>query len=80
LKGDTMKTQKATIGSYKGQPTISLPMDDGGKYPFTFGMKKAAAILRHIDDIRAFIERQDEHAQTVAADDFDQAQYQSQSR
>ncbi len=73
-----MKTQKATIGSYKGQPTISLPMDDGGKYPFTFGIKKARAVLDYIDDIRAFVEKQDAHARAVAADDFDQAQYQSQ--
>lgn len=67
-----MKTQKATIGSYKGQPTISLPVDDSGKYPFTFGLRKARAVLDYLDDIRAFVQSQDEHARRLAADDFDQ--------
>ncbi len=70
-----MKTQKATIGSYKGQPTISLPMGDSGKFSFTFGLRKARAVLDYLDDIRAFVKSQDEHARQLASDDFDQAQH-----
>lgn len=43
----------AMIGSYKGNPTISLPINDNGKM-FTFGKAKAKAIVKHLDDIKAF--------------------------
>ena len=42
-----------TIGEYKGNPTISLPMGSRG---FCFGKTKAAAILEYIDEIRDFVE------------------------
>lgn len=46
---------KVTIGSYKGQPTISL--DAESKWPFTFGVKKAQLILAAIPQIQAFVSK-----------------------
>lgn len=46
------------LGTYNGCPTLSLPL--GGKYRFTFGLKKAQAITKHYDDILEFI-----HSQTL---------------
>ena len=43
-----------TVGEYKGKPTISLPTDNP-KFPVTFGLAKAKAILAHIDEIDAFV-------------------------
>lgn len=45
---------KATVGSYKGNPTISLGVE-GDNYPFSFGLVKARLIVKHIDDIRRFV-------------------------
>lgn len=50
---------KVTIGEYKGNPTITLPTTADGKYPFTFGVTKAKAILKYHDDIRRFVEIHD---------------------
>jgi len=44
----------AVIGSYKGNPTISLPLN--GDRSFTFGLSKAKAILNHLEDIKRFVE------------------------
>ena len=43
----------ATIGDYKGNATISLPMGSRG---FTFGKAKARAILEYVDEIRDFVD------------------------
>ena len=51
--------QKVTVGEYKGNPTITLPTTVDGKYPFTFGVTKAKAILKYIDDIKKFVEVHD---------------------
>lgn len=41
-------------------PTIGLKSDEGSKYSFTFGMKKAKLILDNIDDIQKFVEENKE--------------------
>lgn len=48
----------AVLGNYKGHPTIELSMagEDRG---FTFGLKKARAILDNLDAIRAFVDKHD---------------------
>lgn len=46
-------------GEYKGKLTLSLPTGNE-KYPFTFGVAKAKLILKHLDDIKKFIEVNDE--------------------
>lgn len=44
---------KVQIGSFKGNPTISL--DSDSKYPFSFGVKKAQLILQALPQIQAFV-------------------------
>lgn len=46
----------ATVGEYKGNAIISLPVSGSTKYPFTFGLNKARAILEYIDDIKKFVD------------------------
>ena len=41
------------IGSFKGKATITLNAES--KYPFTFGVTKALAILENLDAIRSFV-------------------------
>lgn len=45
-----------TVGEYKGNQIISLPVAGSTKYPFTFGLNKAKAILEYLDDIKKFVE------------------------
>lgn len=48
------------IGEYKGSPTLTIhEIDEKGNrkpYPFSFGKKKAKAILEHIEEIKKFAE------------------------
>ena len=45
----------AILGNYKGHPTIELAMA-GEERGFTFGLKKARAILDNLEAIRGFVE------------------------
>ena len=45
----------ATVSEYKGNAIISLPVAGSTKYPFTFGLNKAKAILEYLDDIKKFV-------------------------
>lgn len=63
-----MKT-KVFLGEYSGQPLLAIYEvdDEGNKKPHpyydrlipvvSFGKKKAAAILNHIDEIKDFVEK-----------------------
>lgn len=44
-----------TVSEYQGKPVISLPIE-GSNFGFTFGKKKAKAILKYIDEIKKFAE------------------------
>lgn len=49
------KIQKITApvrGTYEGKPTLSIPLASGK--PFTFGVEKAAAILKHLEAVQSF--------------------------
>jgi len=48
------------ITEYKGHEVIVLPMDEGGVMKFTFGKKKAKAIVKYFEDIKKFAEDEDE--------------------
>jgi len=50
---------KAVEGEYKGSKTIQLHESDSAtdQYPFGFGVRKAKLILAHIEDIRAFVKK-----------------------
>lgn len=45
---------------FKGNPVLSIfEVDDKGDkkpYPFSFGKKKAQAIIKHLEEIRTFAE------------------------
>lgn len=54
-ENETAKQDEVLIGEYKGNPVITLPI--GPRGGFTFGITKARAILKYLDDIKAFIEK-----------------------
>lgn len=39
---------------YKGNPILKIPLSSDGKYYFSFGVKKAYAILKNVKAIKAF--------------------------
>jgi len=41
---------------YKGKPIIILKRNEEDKYPFSFGLSKAKLILEHIEEIKKFVE------------------------
>jgi len=43
-----------SFGEYKGHPTINLPLD--GDNTFSFGVRKAQAILAYLEDIKRFVD------------------------
>jgi hypothetical protein len=53
---DTFKT-----GEYKGAPTFSvltgINSQSGEEYWFTFGLKKAQAVLENIDQLRKWVDQ-----------------------
>jgi hypothetical protein len=53
------KILEVTVGEYKGSPVISLPMTADGKFPFTFGLGKAKAILKYLEEIKKFVDQYD---------------------
>jgi len=49
-----------TIDSHKGYPVLKLPLGqgrDGRRFDFSIGYRKARAILKHIEDIRVFVDK-----------------------
>jgi hypothetical protein len=42
------------IDSYKGRPTFAI--NKNSPYPFSFGLLKAALIVKHADALRRFVE------------------------
>lgn len=60
------KQTEVTFGEYKGSPTITLPTTADGRYPFSFGVIKAKAILKYIEDIKKFVEMHDKTSQKQA--------------
>jgi len=53
----------ATVGEYKGNAIISLPVSGSTKYPFTFGLNKAKAVLEYFEDIKKFVEDNDKQVE-----------------
>jgi len=56
LLGDSMIVEKT---EYKGQPVLILKRNENDRYPFSFGLGKARMILESIDDIKKFVEEND---------------------
>ena len=45
--------------TYRNNPVLVLKKDQDDKYPFSFGLAKAKAILEAIEDIKKFVEKND---------------------
>lgn len=56
----------ATVGEYKGNAIISLPVSGSTKYPFTFGLNKAKAIIEYLDDIKKFVDDNEKPEEAAA--------------
>ena len=41
---------------YKGNPIIKLLKDENDKYGFSFGLTKARLVLENIEEIKQFVE------------------------
>lgn len=50
---------EATIGEFKGNAIIQLPVSGSTRFPFTFGFNKAKAVLEYLDDIKKFVEQEE---------------------
>jgi len=46
---------------YKGNNIICLTRNETDRYPFSFGYGKAKLILQHLDEIRAFVAKEEEN-------------------
>jgi hypothetical protein len=53
------KINKPERSEYKGNPILSIPQEGG--YPFSFGIKKAKAIIVHLQAIKDFIAEDETH-------------------
>ena len=51
---------------YKGHKLIVLKSDEGSRYPFSFGKKKARLIVENFEAIKAFAEADEAPAEEVA--------------
>jgi len=49
---------------YRGSPVLSIKNNEDEKYPFSFGVKKAKMILESIDEIKKFVEENDNKDKT----------------
>ncbi len=50
-------------GEYKGKPILILRRTEEDRYPFSFGLGKARLIIEHIEDIKKFVEQNQEPAE-----------------
>lgn len=45
---------------FNGRPVIILKRAEGDKYPFTFGLNKARLILENLEEIKKFVEENEQ--------------------
>lgn len=45
---------------FKGRPVLIIRRDENDKYPFTFGLSKARLILENLDEIKKFVQDNEE--------------------
>jgi len=55
MAGKAQYSPGVEAGEYKGHKTLTLPLGNGDKRGFSFGVKKAAAILAYVKDIELFV-------------------------
>ena len=47
---------------FKGKPVLILKRDEEDRYPFSFGVGKARLIVENFDEIKKFVEENQEKA------------------
>lgn len=45
---------------FKGRPVLIMRRDENDKYPFTFGLSKARLILENLEEIKKFVQDNEE--------------------
>ena len=50
---------------YMGKPMLVIRNDENDRFPFSFGLAKARKILGSIDQIKAFVEKNDKPAENT---------------
>jgi len=45
---------------FNGRPVIILRRGEGDKYPFTFGLSKARLILENLEEVKKFVDENNE--------------------
>ena len=53
-ENETAKQDEVIIGEFKGNPVITLPLPGPG-VRFSFGLTKARAIMKYLENIKEFI-------------------------
>jgi hypothetical protein len=56
MADENVEKKEVVKGEFKGSPVISIPLSADGKFLFTFGVSKAKAIIKYIDEIKQFVE------------------------
>ena len=51
---------EAKRGEYQGNPIITIYINNNENYRFSFGYSKAKAILTYLDEIKGFVEEQEQ--------------------
>ncbi|MFC2133067.1 hypothetical protein ACFLTH_00500 [Bacteroidota bacterium] len=51
---------KPVFGEYQGNPTITIFINHNESYKFSFGLGKARAIIEYFEDIKKFVEDNDQ--------------------
>ncbi len=52
----------AERSEYKGKPILVLKRSEDEKFPFSFGLSKAKMILENIEEIKKFVDENQEKA------------------
>ena len=50
----------AERSEYKGRPMLVLKRSEDEKFPFSFGMAKAKMILENLEEIKKFVQENDQ--------------------
>lgn len=51
--------QKVEMSEYEGNKIIRIPLGEDSEYKFSFGKRKAQAIVKYFEDIKKFAEEDD---------------------
>lgn len=58
-KQDLVATSVAALSEFKGNKMIVLALSENDRFPFQFGYRKAKLVVKHIEDIKSFVDSVD---------------------